>query len=160
MIRKMTQQDFHFIYELYMHPAANKYLLYEPMPEAAFNPIFADLLQKQMIYVFEIDGEPTGMFKFVPYTHRSSHVAYLGGLAIHPSCSGKGLGSQMMTEIKDLARDKGIRRVELSTAVTNENAIRLYEKAGFRKEGILRQYTYLQKENQYLDEVMMSWLNE
>ena len=160
MIRKMTQQDFHFIYELYMHPSVNRFLLYEPMPEAVFKPIFADLLQKQIIYIFERDGESKGMFKLVPYTHRSSHVAYLGGLAIHPSCSGKGLGTQMMKEIKDLAKEKGIQRIELSTALINENAIRLYEKAGFQKEGILRKYTYLEKENQYLDEVMMSWLNE
>ena len=160
MIRKMTQQDFHFVYELYMHPEVNKYLLYEPMSVAEFKPIFADLLEKQIIFIFEVAGQTAGMFKLVPYTHRTSHAAYVGGLAIHPSHSGKGLGSQMMTEIKNLAREKGIRRVELSTAVTNENAIRLYEKAGFQKEGILRQYTYLQKENQYLDEVMMSWLNE
>ncbi|HET9432822.1 MAG TPA: GNAT family protein, partial [Chitinophagaceae bacterium] len=80
--------------------------------------------------------------------------------AIHPSSSGKGMGTQMMNEIKDFAIVKGIRRIELSTAVINEKAIRLYEKAGFQKEGILRKYTYLQKENQYLDEVMMSWLSE
>ena len=160
MIRKMTQEDFHFIYELYMYPGVNKYLLYEPMAEADFSPIFADLLQKQIIYIFENGGAPEGMFKFVPYAFRSSHVAYLGGLAIHPSSSGKGMGTQMMNEIKDFAKEKGIRRIELSTAVINEKAIRLYEKAGFQKEGILRKYTWLEAENQYLDEVMMSWLSE
>ena len=130
MIRKMTQEDFHFIYELYMHPDVNKYLLYEPMSEAEFNPIFADLLEKQIIYIFEIAGQPAGMFKLVPYAHRTSHVAYVGGLAIHPSHSGKGMGTQMMNEIKDIAKEKGMRRIELSTAVINERAIRLYEKAG------------------------------
>ena len=160
MIRKMTQQDFHFIFELYMHPEVNKYLLYEQMPEAAFTPIFADLLQKQIIYIFETAGVAAGMFKLNRYSYRTSHVAYLGGLAIHPSRSGKGLGSQMMKEIMDYAKEQGILRIELSTAVINEKAIRLYEKAGFQKEGILRKYTYLKKENQYLDEVMMAWINE
>ena len=143
-----------------MHPDVNKYLLYEPMSEAEFNPIFADLLEKQIIYIFEIARQPAGMFKLVSYAHRTSHVAYVGGLAIHPSHSGKGMGTQMMNEIKDIAKEKGMRRVELSTAVINERAIRLYEKAGFQKEGILRKYSYLETENRFLDEVMMSWLDE
>jgi len=160
MIRRMTQQDFDFIYELYMHPEVNKYLLYEPMPETEFTPIFAELLQKEVIYIFENGGVAAGMFKLVPYTYRSSHVAYLGGLAIHPSRSGKGLGSLMMKEILDYAKKTGLLRVELSAAVINEKAIRLYEKAGCQKEGILRKYTHLKKENQFLDEVMMAWINE
>ena len=53
MTRKMTQQDFHFVYELYMHPEVNKYLLYEPMSEAVFNPIFADFLEKQIITIIK-----------------------------------------------------------------------------------------------------------
>ncbi len=160
MIRKMTQQDFHFIYELYMHPGVNKYLLYEPMSETEFNPIFPDFLEKQIIYIFEFAEAPIGMFKLVPYAHRTSHVAYIGGLAIHPSHSGKGLGTQMMNEIKALAQERGIGRLELSTSVINERAIRLYENAGFQREGILRKYSYLESEDRYLDEVMMSWLDE
>ena len=160
MIRKMTQQDFHFIHGLYMHPAVNKYLLYEPMADTEFRPIFADLLQKQIIYIFETEDAPKGMFKLTPYTYRSSHVAYLGGLAIHPAYSGMGLGAQMMSEIKDFAKEKKIHRIELSTAVNNEKAIRLYEKAGFQKEGILRKYSYLETEDRYLDEVLMAWINE
>jgi len=160
MIRRMTQHDFDFIHGLYMHPEVNKYLLYEPMPETEFKPIFTDLLEKEIIYIFENAGAAAGMFKLVPYTHRTSHVAYLGGLAIHPSQSGKGLGSLMMKEIMDYAREKGLLRIELSAAVINEKAIRLYEKAGFQKEGILRKYTHLKKENQFLDEVMMAWIDE
>lgn len=160
MIRRMTQQDFDFIYGLYMHPQVNKYLLYEPMPETEFMPIFDDLLQKEVIYIFENGGLSAGMFKLVPYTHRSSHVAYFGGLAIHPSRSGKGLGSLMMKEILEYAKKTGMLRVELSAAVINEKAVRLYEKAGFQKEGILRKYTHLKIENQYQDEVMMAWIND
>ena len=160
MIRRMTQQDFDFIYELYMHPQVNKYLLYEPMPDVEFMPIFTELLQKEVIYIFENNGVEAGMFKLVPYTYRASHVAYLGGLAIHPSRSGRGLGSIMMKEILDYAKEKGMLRIELSAAVINEKAIRLYEKAGFQKEGILRKYTHLKMENQFLDEVMMAWINE
>ena len=49
-------------------------------------------------------------------------------------------------------------RIELSVASINEKAIRLYEKAGFEKEGILKKFTYLESEKKFLDEVMMAYL--
>lgn len=158
MIRKITGQDFDFIYELYMHPQVNPYLLYDPMTVHEFKDIFADLLDKNIIYIFENDGIASGMFKLISLTYRTSHIAYLGGVAIHPSFGGKGLGYAMLKEILSYAKELGFLRVELSATITNEKAIRLYEKAGFEKEGILRKYSHLKKENLFLDEVMMSWL--
>ena len=98
------------------------------------------------------------MFKLVPLTHRTSHVVYLGGLAIHPSFGGKGLGLLMLKEILSYAKEKGFLRVELSVLAVNEKAIRLYEKAGFEKEGVLRKYSRMEGENLFLDEIIMSWL--
>ena len=100
------------------------------------------------------------MFKLIPLTYRTSHIAYLGGLAIHPSFAGKGLGLSMMKEIINHAKEKGFLRIELSVLITNEKAIHLYEKAGFEKEGVLRKYSRLQKEDLFVDEVMMSWIDE
>ncbi len=158
MIRKVNGRDFDFIYGLYMHPRVNRYLLYEPMEAHEFKDIFTDLLDKQIIYVFEDNGIAAGMFKLIPLTHRTSHIVYLGGLAIHPSFAGRGLGIAMLKEIQAYATRQGFLRIELSVAVINEKAIRLYEKAGFEKEGILRKYGYLKKENIFLDEILMSWL--
>jgi len=158
MIRKITEKDFDFIYELYMHPQVNMYLLYEPMSSDEFKDIFTDLLNKEIIYVFEDNGIAAGMFKLIPLTYRASHIAYLGGLAIHPVFGGKGLGLAMLKDILAYAKNQGFLRIELSVAAINEKAIRLYEKAGFEKEGVLRKYTHLEKENKFLDEILMSWL--
>ena len=160
MIRKTTAQDFDFIYSLYMHPQVNPFLLYEMMDAASFKPIFDDLITKDIKYVFEDNGEKAGMFKLVPHTYRASHIAYLGGLAIHPAFAGKGYGLIMLKEILAYAKAQNFLRVELSVATINERAIHLYEKAGFIKEGVLRNYTYLKSENKFLDEVMMAWIDE
>ena len=64
----------------------------------------------------------------------------------------------MMNDIIDFAKQNGFLRIELSVALINEKAIRLYEKAGFVKEGLLKKFTYLKSENKYLDEVMMAYL--
>jgi putative acetyltransferase len=111
-----------------------------------------------VLYIFEIEGQNVGMFKFIPLKHRNSHMAYLGGVAIHPDYAGKGYGKMMMTAIIDFGKTLGLKRIELSTATTNHTAMHVYEKAGFQKEGILRNYTYLKSENRLLDEVMMSYL--
>lgn len=159
MIRKATTSDFDFIFDLYMHPDVNPYLLYPVMDADSFKPVFNELIEKGIKYVYiDSEGKPAGMFKLIPLTFRTDHIAYLGGLAIHPSFSGKGLARQMLQEILLFAKRIGIKRIELSTATTNQKAIRLYERAGFEKEGILRKYTHLEKEDKYLDEVMMSYL--
>ncbi|MBI1782871.1 MAG: GNAT family N-acetyltransferase [Sphingobacteriales bacterium] len=156
MIRKITAQDFNYIYQLYMHPVTNPWLLYEMMDKDSFQPIFDDLLVKDIIYIYSDEGMDIGMFKFIHQQHRNAHMAYLGGLAIHPDYAGKGYGQKMMQDIIALGKQMNLIRIELSTATVNENAIRLYEKAGFAKEGILRKYTWLKNENRFIDEVMMS----
>jgi L-phenylalanine/L-methionine N-acetyltransferase len=158
MIRKAGPEDIDFIYGLYMHPQVNPWLLYEPMDKEPFRPIFLELLEKQVKYIFFDDKGPVGMFKLIPLTYRTDHIAYLGGLAVDPSFAGKGYGQQLLNEILAFAKQQGFKRVELSVAVINEKAIRLYEKSGFNKEGILKNYTHLKKEDKYLDEVLMAYL--
>ncbi len=158
MIRKATLYDLHFIYDLYMHPQINPWLLYEPMSIETFKPICHDLLKKDIEYVYEQGGITIGMCKLAPFTHRTAHVVYLGGVGIHPLFSGKGHGTKMMREIIDHCGTAGYKRIELSVSVENEKACRLYEKVGFEKEGILRKYSFLQKENRYMDETMMAYI--
>jgi len=160
MLRNIRAADVDFIYGLYMHPSINPYLLYEQMDAASFLPIYKELLSKNLLYIFSIQGQDVGMFKFIPQQHRNAHIAYLGGLAIHPSFAGKGYGGMMMHEIIELGKTLHIKRIELSTAVHNEKAIALYEKNGFVKEGVLRKYTHLVSEHRFIDEVMMSYLYE
>ena len=158
MIREATDKDFDFIYELYNHEQINPFLLYEQMDMNSFLPIFDELVAKNFLYVYEEDDIPTGMCKLVPQQHRNAHIVYLGGFAIHPFFGGRGEGLKMMKEIIDLVKQKNFLRIELSVAAINEKAIRLYEKAGFVKEGLLKKFTYLKRENKFLDEVMMAYL--
>jgi len=158
MVRQATPDDYEFIRTLYFHPLTNPFLLYEMSDAPDFAAIFDDLQAKGLLYIFETEGIPRGMFKLIPLNYRTSHIAYLGGVAIHPDYFGAGFGSQMLLEIIQLGKDRGLRRIELSVAHINEKAIRLYEKTGFQKEGVLRDYCWLKSENRYMDEVMMAYL--
>jgi putative acetyltransferase len=162
MIRSASKNDFDFIYHLYMHPEVNPFLLYELMDADSFMPIFEALLADGVLYIFspsdDDSASPTGMFKLIQLKHRTSHIAYLGGVAIHPTFAGKGYGVRMMQDIIALAGSKQIKRLELSTGVHNLRAAALYEKCGFEREGILRHFTYLKNEDRYIDEILMSYL--
>lgn len=158
MIRKATATDFEFIYELYMHPQINPYLLYELMDAVTFLPIFEELFNKQVLFVYADETKQMGMCKLVPQQHRNAHILYVGGVGIRASEAGKGHGLNMLQEVKEYARNNGFLRIELSVATINERAIHLYEKAGFVKEGVMKNFTYLKSENKFLDEVLMAFL--
>lgn len=156
MLRTATSTDTEFLFSLYMHPAINRWLLYEEMPLDAFRPIAADLIARNALFIFEHDGLPAGMCKLVPQKYRNGHIMYLGGVAIHPAFRGGGLGKNMLQEAILVCRDRGFTRIELTVAVENHPAIGLYESLGFVREGILKNYTYLEKEGIYMDEQVMA----
>ena len=62
-----------------------------------------------------------------------------------------------MTALIDAA-DKwlDLRRIELTVFADNERAIRLYERFGFEREGIMRAYAF--RDGRYADGVMMARL--
>ena len=158
MIRIATPGDQDFIFSMYMHPQVNPFLLYEIMDKDEFEPIYKDLLEKKVKFIYENNGVPVGMFKLIPLTYRTSHIVYLGGLAIHPDQKGRGYGKKMMEEIVEFARSRGFLRIELSVADINTTAINLYERSGFGKEGVLRKYSFLKKEERFMDEILMAYL--
>lgn len=160
MIRKATPQDFDFIYALHVHPQVNRFLFYEIMSEEDFKIIFSDLLAGGILYVYEEEGALIGMCKLVPHSHRASHIISLGGVAIHPSMSGKGYGQRMLEQVILLGKESGFLRMELGVSTINTKAIHLYEKSGFKKEGMLKKYIYLKNENLFLDDTIMAYLYE
>jgi putative acetyltransferase len=156
MLERVKAEDLSYIYELYMHPEVNPYLLYEMMSLDAFRPIFDDLIKDEVLYLYKEDSETLGMCKLIRQKHRNEHILYLGGVAIHPEHFGKGFGRKMMYEIIDFCKMNAVLRIELSVAVHNKKAIQLYESVGFTKEGVLKNYTYLKSKNEFIDEILMS----
>ena len=66
--------------------------------------------------------------------------AHITNIAIMPEYRGKRLGHLLVATLQELARFKGAVRMTLEVRVSNYNAIRLYERLGFKEEGIRRHY--------------------
>lgn len=72
---------------------------------------------------------------------------------------GKGMGYFAISEIlRHAFEDLNLNRVELKVLPDNEPALGLYRKAGFKEEGLLRQYAF--KNGEYRDTLIMSILRE
>ena len=59
-------------------------------------------------------------------------------LAVHPSMQGAGLGGLVLDDVMLLLRRSGCDCVRCDTSEKNRNALRLYEKLGFRRCGTIR----------------------
>jgi putative acetyltransferase len=140
MLVKVKASDFTFIYELYMNPEVNPYLLYEIMNSEKFLPIFRDLIDEEVLYLYKEDSEIIGMCKLIRQKHRNDHIMYLGGVAIQPEYFGKGCGKKMMLEIIDFCKNKSVSRIELSVDTNNEKAIKLYESRFFKRRNFEKLY--------------------
>lgn len=107
--------------------------------------------------VSEIDGRIVGCIGLHRETmHRRSHVASIG-MAVHDDFAGRGVGTALMAAVVDLAdRWWNIRRLELNVYADNTRAIALYERFGFQREGLLRDYAW--RDGQYVDSLAMARL--
>jgi len=61
-------------------------------------------------------------------------------VAVHPSHRNAGLGSILITHLSTLAAARGVTAALLEVRLSNHSAIRLYEKCGFKRDGIRREY--------------------
>jgi putative acetyltransferase len=99
-----------------------------------------------------------GMFGLhtFPARPRRHHAAAVG-LTVHEDWHGKGVGSALMRAGLDLADNwLGLTRLELEVYTDNEAAVRLYERFGFEREGLLRRHAY--RDGRYVDAYMMARL--
>ncbi|OLD78984.1 GNAT family N-acetyltransferase [Candidatus Bathyarchaeota archaeon] len=76
---------------------------------------------------------------------------------IHQDFQNIGLGTMMMKRAIELAKERGFHRLGLTVVADNHRAIKVYEKVGFKKEGIARE-TFYGDDHRYHDEVEMGLL--
>lgn len=71
--------------------------------------------------------------------HRSAEIAY----DIHPTHWGRGLASAACEAVTHWARTKGLFRIQATALEDNKASIRVLERCGFKQEGVLRGYRWV-----------------
>ncbi len=94
-----------------------------------------------------VNGEPAGVVQYFPsqYGPNRGSTALCLGIALEPAFRGRGVGTRAQRLVCDyLFAQTLVHRVEASTDVTNLPEQRALEKAGFRRDGVLRGAQYRQ----------------
>ena len=100
---------------------------------AAFSAINRD--DNNQLIVVEANNELIGMLQltFIPYlTHMGSWRCLIEGVRIHADYRGKGIGEKMFAFAIKQAKKKGCNLVQLTSDKQRPDAIRFYEKLGFK----------------------------
>jgi ribosomal protein S18 acetylase RimI-like enzyme len=124
-----------------------------PAPTAGF---FKDPERVHEVLVAEDDDTVVGyvaLHQSIPLPSHA-HVLEVNGLAVDPSRQGCGIGRRLVEAAKAEAARRGVRKLTLRVLAPNTEARRLYERCGFRREGVLEGEFVL--DGHLVDDVLMS----
>ena len=109
--------------------------------------------KNQYWYVAEENGKVIGLGILMNHGNlRKKHVGVIT-LMVNSDYQNKGVGSLLMDKLINLSESINIIRVELCVFRDNYKAINLYNKFGFKEEGIKVKSAL--KNGEYIDEIMM-----
>jgi aminoglycoside 6'-N-acetyltransferase len=91
-------------------------------------------------WTVEVDGAVAGMVQFSEETDPKYRHASID-LFLDPAMHGRGIGTEVVERVvAHLVEERGHHRITIDPAAANAAAIRAYEKAGFRRVGVMRRY--------------------
>ncbi|WP_310539410.1 GNAT family N-acetyltransferase [Phenylobacterium sp.] len=103
-----------------------------------------------------IDGKAIGSASLNRFENRRAHAGSIG-MAVHDAYAGRGAGTALMAAIIGQADAwLNLTRLELNVWSDNTRAIALYERFGFEREGVFRNYAW--RDGAYADSVAMARL--
>ena len=111
--------------------------------------------ENHLVLVAETGGRIVGQLDF-SNGHRK-RIAHTGefGMGVHKAWRGLGIGSMLLQVMLDWAgKHPLLEKVNIRVHSTNKRAILMYEKHGFKKEGLLLKNLKYDKNN-YVDVVLM-----
>ena len=99
-------------------------------------------------------NEVVGWCDIIPMSSPAhAHVAKLG-MGLLPSFRGRGIGQTLVEKALSDARRLGLARIELTVHADNRRAISLYDRMGFKKEGLAKDAVFI--DGVYKDVIMMA----
>lgn len=155
-IRPLETADFDDVAEIFAQPRAIWGTLQTPYLGAeARRARHLTLAPGHTVIAAAIGGKVIGTAGLHPESNRRrAHVASLG-MAVHDGFAGRGAGRALLGALIDLAdRWQNYSRLELTVWSDNDRAIRLYEAAGFVREGLHRGYAF--RDGVYVDAISMA----
>ena len=157
-IRAVEPEDWADVAEIFDQPAAIAGTLQLPFRSRAFQrKRLEEAPPGRALHLGAvIDGKLIGTAALMRFESRRAHVGTIG-MGVHDAYQGRGAGGALLAALLDTAdRWLGLRRVELTVYADNARAIGLYEKHGFVREGLHRDFAF--RNGVYIDALAMARL--
>lgn len=139
IFRKATRSDVPYIVQMLAHDklGSQREDYRDPLPELYYEAFSAiDRDENQELTVIENEaGEVIGTLQlsFIPYlTYQGGIRAQIEAVRVREDQRGKGLGEKLFLWAIDRAREKGAHLLQLTTDKKRPDALRFYEKLGFK----------------------------
>jgi ribosomal protein S18 acetylase RimI-like enzyme len=81
--------------------------------------------------LIEREGDPVGRMTVSVHREDGGFTARIVDIAVLASARGRGIGTRAISRLETAAREMGVDQLALSALLTNDQAIRLYNKLGF-----------------------------
>lgn len=110
--------------------------------------------KQKIMLVVEVDGKVVGNAEARKYEGTASHVVNLG-IRLRKKYRGKGIGTTLLKKlIKEVkTRFKDVEIIHLGVYATNQRAMHVYEKIGFRRVATLPKWNKVG--DRYIDAIQM-----
>ncbi|MEZ6210623.1 MAG: GNAT family N-acetyltransferase [Phycisphaerales bacterium] len=118
--RPANESDFAALHRLYnLERDVNHQIGWDATDEEGFRAIFDEMVGSgEQFVVCGSDGGVIGAYRVHRFNHRMRHVAHIASVGLMGAHQGKGIGRRMMEGIIERLRGEGIKRIELTVAVT------------------------------------------
>lgn len=115
--------------------------IFRPSGEGLPEDFFKECVENQTLYVARMDEKVIGFVIFFTWQTNGpasvpSKVLDIDAIAIDEAHRHQGIGTKIMDDIRELAKEHGCNDIQLSVYPQNENAVRFYEKCGFQIRNI------------------------
>lgn len=160
-IRKFEKSDIPKKVEWINNPANNRFLHYDiPLSVEGTERWFDSHQGETTRYdaVIEADGVPVGTIGLLSIDRKNSKAEYYIAMG-ETSYKGKGVAKEASKLILAYGFEElGLNRIYLFTEVDNIAAQKLFERVGFKREGILKQEVY--SHGAFADRIAYGYLKE
>ena len=137
LLRPLEPADRAAMTRILAEPEVARWWIHEGL-EIAVDGLFDE--EDEVRLAIEVDGQVAGMIQFSEeltpdYRHAGIDIF------VATDFQGRGIGPEAIRLVAHhLFEDRGHHRLIIDPAAANKRAIRAYEKVGFRRVGIMRQY--------------------
>jgi len=135
IIRRAHSNDAAAVAALLYESFAEYRALYSEKGFAATTPMtneIEDRINKKSVWLVWANDKISGTVSLFP---RGDEL-YVRSMAVSPGARGKGIGKILMEHVHEMAYSNGCSSIILNTTTFLLSAIRLYERFGFKKEGM------------------------